>query len=322
MNLAALPVAVSVSGVMAYGLTRILSVRLKRMGISGVDVHKPDAPETAEMGGLAVLLALLPGILVLAVLQFGLDSPFLLVFLTIALVGCIGIADDIFAIRQRVKPAMIVVVSIPVMYLLQARSSIELPVIGAIPLGILYPLIAVPLAVATLANFTNLLAGFNGLEAGVATIGLTTISALAWANGAFEVATLGWLLAAAYAGFLVLNWFPAKIFPGDTGTLMAGAAIAVIGLAGGVETAAIILSIPAALDFTLKLLSKKPFQGRKDHGNSSVDSRGILSPPPYQALAHAFMRVDSMTEKRLVTSILVMEGAYALLAVLVQLPMI
>jgi UDP-N-acetylglucosamine--dolichyl-phosphate N-acetylglucosaminephosphotransferase len=319
LNLLAVLVAVLVSGIVAYWLSRFLSVRLKRMGISGVDVHKPDAPETAEMGGLAVLLALIPGTLLLAVLNSGIDTRFLLAFLTIALVGCIGVADDTLGIRQRVKPLLIVLASIPMMYLLAARSSIELPLIGSIPLGILYPLVVVPLAITTSANFTNLLAGFNGLEAGIATIGLTTISVLAWANGAFEIATLGLLLSAAYAGFLVLNWYPAKIFPGDTGTLMAGGALAVIGLAGGVATAAIILSIPAAMDFTLKMLSRTPFQGRKDYGNTSVDSRGILSPPPYQALAHAFMRVGSLSEKKLVMSLLGMEGAYAVLAVFVQL---
>ena len=85
------------------------------------------------------------------------------------------------------------------------------------------------------------------------------------------------------------------------------------------ETAAIILSVPAALDFTLKALNRRPFQGRNDHGNTKVGPSGILIPPPYPALAHAFMRVGTTTERGVVRSLLGMVALYAVLAVIGQL---
>jgi len=318
MNFVLLSAASALSAAVAYFLTRYLSVKMRTLGITGVDIHKPDAPERAEMGGLAVLAAAFAGCAVLLVGGLGFGSMILGALATLGLVGCVGIVDDALAIRQRTKPALLVVASIPLAYSLLGRSVIVLPLMGTVQLGLLYPLIVVPLAVTTSSNFTNILAGFNGLEAGIATIGLATVSGLAWLNGAPEIAAFGLVMSAAFVGFLALNWFPAKIFPGDTGTLISGAALATVGLVGGVEAAAVIVSIPAAIDFTLKMLSRNPFQGRKKFGNTSVDSAGLLSPPPYPALAHAFLRVGRLSEKRLVATILAMEALYAIVAIYVQ----
>ncbi len=318
MNLLDVIPAAAVSGIVAYALTRVFSIRFKKMGMTGLDIHKPDTPETAEMGGLAVILALIPGAVTLVLLGLPVGNSVLLPLATFVLVGFVGVLDDALGLRQRVKPLLIVLASLPMMYLLIGRATISFPIIGTVPLGLLYPLIVVPVSISTAANFSNLLAGFNGLEAGIATIALVTISALAWFNGAVEVGALGFVLSASYLGFLLLNWYPARIFPGDTGTLLYGAALAAIGLAGGVETAAIILSIPAAMDFTLKMVSRRPFQGRKDYGNSKVGSDGVLTPPPYPALAHAFMNVERLSERGLVVSLLALELFYAALAVTAQ----
>jgi UDP-N-acetylglucosamine--dolichyl-phosphate N-acetylglucosaminephosphotransferase len=318
MNFVAIAAAVIVTGISAYGLSRFLAPRLKKIGMTGLDIHKPDKPETAEMGGLAVLLAIFPGLVALVVFGYRPDNVLLFCLITLSLVGAIGILDDFYGIRQRYKPLLVVAASIPVMYLLDYRTTISFPIVGSVPVGVLYSLIVVPVAITTSANFSNLLAGFNGLEAGIATISMTTVSALAWMNGATQVAALGFVVAGAYGGFLLMNWYPAKLFPGDTGTLLSGAALAVVGLAGGVETAAIILSIPAAMDFTLKMLSRHPFQGRSTHGNSTVDANGVLKPPPYPALAHAFMSVEKLSERKIVITLLVMEIVYAAIAIVGQ----
>jgi UDP-N-acetylmuramyl pentapeptide phosphotransferase/UDP-N-acetylglucosamine-1-phosphate transferase len=98
---------------------------------------------------------------------------------------------------------------------------------------------------------------------------------------------------------------------------MAGAAIAVIGILARIEFEAIVLSIPAAMDFSLKAMQKRPFGGRKIHGDTSVDKDGTLKPPGYPSLAHAFMTVSPIKEKGLVLSLLSMEGLFALIAILI-----
>jgi len=304
----------------SYALARYQSGKFPSIGISGVDVHKPNRPVTAEMGGLAVLFGLAVGstaYLFAAAPEDGTFLTYIAGAATIGLVGVVGVADDLFDIRQRYKPFMIVAATVPLMYFLFDRGSIYIPIIGSIDVRLIYPLVAVPLAVTTSANFTNMLAGFNGLEAGSAVISLGTLSFLSEITGSPTVAMLGAILTLAYLGFLVLNWYPARIFPGDTGTLTAGAAVVVLALLSKLEFVAVILSIPAAMDFTLKALRRRPFGGRKIHGDAVVEPDGTLKPAEYPTLVHAFMKVSPIKERGLVLSILSMQALFALVAVVV-----
>ena len=288
------------------------------MGISGVDIHKADGPVRAEMGGLAVLVALATGSILYLGLNLNPEAPlalFAAVSSTVALTGIVGVADDLVDLSQKYKTWLIVAASIPLMILLWNRAYITIPLLGSVHLGLLYPLVAVPLAITTSANFSNLLAGFNGLEAGCASISLGTISLLSGITGHPTIAILGFIVTSAYIGFLALNWYPAKIFPGDCGTLMAGAALAAIGLASGLEFAAVVLSTPAAMDFALKMINRNPFKQRHFLGNTKIRSDGTLDPAPYPALVHSFMKVSPITERGLVESVLAMEALFAVLAV-------
>lgn len=101
--------------------------------------------------------------------------------------------------------------------------------------------------------------------------------------------------------------------------MMFGAGIAAIGLIAHLEIAAVVLFMPAALDFALKLTSKNPFGQRKAYGNTRVLPDGTLAPAGYPALVHAFMNVAPTTERQLVLWVLAMEAVYAALAVVVTL---
>lgn len=292
------------------------------MGISGVDIHKADRPTRAEMGGLAVLVAMAVGSGLYMAVNFSTDGSTVLfagVASAVALTGVVGVADDVVELSQKYKPFLIVAASVPLMAALWGRGGIFVPTIGYVDFGILYPLVAVPLAVTTSANFSNLLAGFNGLESGCATISIGTMSYLSSVTGHPTVAAFGLILTFAYLGFLVLNWYPAKIFPGDSGTLIAGAALAAIGLASGLEFEAIVLSIPAAMDFALKMINRRPFKQRHLLGNTKVRPDGTLDPAPYPAVVHAFMRVSPLKERDLVLSVLAMQALFALAAILITL---
>jgi len=227
----------------------------------------------------------------------------------------VGVVDDMTDMRQRYKPFLVAASSLPLVYALWQTSSISIPLAGQMHLGLIYPILVVPFAVTIASNFTNMLAGFNGLEAGTAVIAIGSLAFLAAVQGSYAAAILGVILVCAFLGFLKLNWFPAKIFPGDTGSLLAGAGIAAVALTGGLEFAAIVVSIPAGMDFSLKMIAKRPFSGRQDFGNTAVDARGYLTPPSYPALVHAFMRTGPTTERQLVTAVLGMQAVYAALAI-------
>jgi UDP-N-acetylglucosamine--dolichyl-phosphate N-acetylglucosaminephosphotransferase len=301
----------------AYLITDYLSHKFNHLAITGIDVHKPTRPSIPEMGGLAVLFSVPIGSLILFALGSSLGILFVTGLASVLLTGLIGVADDLLGLRQRYKPFLIAAASSPVALALLGKSGIYFPLAGTIHFGIFFPLVIVPLAITTSANFSNMLAGFNGLEAGCAVISLGTMTILCALKNELGSMLLGLLFFSGYLAFLALNWYPSRIFPGDTGTLMSGAAVAVLGLISGLEFAAIVLSIPAGLDFTLKLLSKNPFSARSRFGDAKINGDGTLVPASYPALAHAFMRVSSLTEKELVKWILAMQTFYAVIAVVI-----
>lgn len=77
-------------------------------------------------------------------------------------------------------------------------------------------------------NAINLIDGLDGLAAGASSIALVTISWLAISLGDMFVALLGLMLLGSTPGFLVYNFYPAKIFMGDTGALFLGYMLGVI----------------------------------------------------------------------------------------------
>jgi len=288
-------------------------------GLTGIDVHKVGRPLRAEMGGVPVILGFLGGLTLLPLFNPSINTFTLAGVATILLAFMVGVLDDVKGVRQRYKPFLVAAASTPMVLTYEGVGEAHFPLIGSMSFGLLYPLILIPLAVTTSANFANMFAGFNGLEAGIGVIGLTTLGLLSFAKAHPDAGIIALTLSAAFAAFLRYNWYPARIFPGDSGTLTYGAAIAAIGIMSGLEFAAIMVSMPAAFDFALKMLDRRPFAQRGVYGDTKVTAEGVLEPPPYPALSHTFLEVSSLDERGLVAAILAMEAVYAILAAILTL---
>ncbi len=76
------------------------------------------------------------------------------------------------------------------------------------------------IAITALINFYNFMDGLDGLVAGVTLVQLGFLAL-------YLNQPLWWLLVAALLGFLWWNWSPAKIFMGDVGSTVLGAAVAI-----------------------------------------------------------------------------------------------
>ena len=108
---------------------------------------------------------------------------------------------------------------------------------------------------------------------------------------------------AALVAFYFYNKFPAKIFPGDSLTYLLGGSIAVIGIIGDIEKAAIVVSIPFIIEFLLKFRSKFKAQSYGYYLNGKVksDYKKIYS------LLHLFTRSGKYTEKQIVYMMIFLE---------------
>jgi UDP-GlcNAc:undecaprenyl-phosphate/decaprenyl-phosphate GlcNAc-1-phosphate transferase len=84
-------------------------------------------------------------------------------------------------------------------------------------------------------NIWNLIDGMDGLASGVGLLVSGTLTLVAIHNENYQVAVMAVALAGSLAGFLLYNWHPACIFLGDSGALLIGLLIGVIGVEGSME---------------------------------------------------------------------------------------
>ena len=108
--------------------------------------------------------------------------------------------------------------------------------------------IGVPLTIVWIVavmNMVNFLDGMDGLAAGVCAISGTTFAVIALSLGKVDAAVLSAVVAGACIGFLRHNFFPARIFMGDSGALVLGFTLATVSVAGLLKTAStVVLFLP------------------------------------------------------------------------------
>ncbi len=214
---------------------------MKRKGYVGIDIHKNAKPEIAESGGISIIIGISVSLIFLIIFFPTFSNEALTFLLTVLLAGVIGFIDDRKKLRSRYK-IILSIFSGGILFLANIFGFITiesptLPFIDSTRLTIIYPFL-VPLIVAVFANTVNMLEGYNGEGSGTCLIAtcFLFICSLIWnsAEGLlFTIPVIAVILA-----FFLFNKYPAKIFPGDIGTLAMGAMIACIMLFGSLEVAA------------------------------------------------------------------------------------
>lgn len=242
--------------------------RLKRAGISGKDMNKPHQPQVAEMGGIVLAAGFCTGIITAIGIKtifshlLTIDLLSMLGALSVVLIVClIGVVDDLIRVRQGAKALFPLLASLPLIATKAGQTIISIPFIGPVNLGLFYSLVLVPIGITGSANAFNMLAGFNGLEAGMGLVAMASLGIIAYSLRATTslvvlVAALGALIAT-----LRYNWYPSKIFLGDVGTFSIGAIVATAVILGNFEWAGVIIIIPYAFDAFFKLLHRLPSEG-------------------------------------------------------------
>ncbi len=115
------------------------------------------------------------------------------------------------------------------------------PFLGTIDIGLLYPLLIIPIGMIGASNAFNMLAGYNGLEAGMGVVILSTLGLIAYSNGNVVATVIAVTTVSALIALLYFNKYPAKVFPGDTLTYPVGAIVAIVAILGNMEKSAVIL---------------------------------------------------------------------------------
>ncbi|KAF6210603.1 hypothetical protein GE061_013709 [Apolygus lucorum] len=184
--------------------------------------------------------------------------------LSICCMLLLGFADDVLDLRWRHKLLLPTVASLPLLmvyYVTYNSTTIIVPkplrlAFGfSVNLGVLYYLFMSLLAVFC-TNAINILAGVNGLEAGqsiviamsLATFNFCELSGEQWRTHQFSLFFLMPFIAVNLA-LLKYNWYPSRVFVGDTFCYFAGMTFAVVGILGIFSKTLLLFFIPQVVNF-------------------------------------------------------------------------
>ncbi len=292
---------------------------LKSIGMSNYDMHKKEKKKIPEMGGPVVLFGFLGGSFLFLWINVFLFSnhnettTILGVIITALLATFIGMIDDLtllskkrkngkrIGLKQWQKPLLTLPIAIPLMAIMAGTPTINIPFFGSFDIGILYPLIIIPIGIVATTNAYNMLAGLNGLEAGMGIILLFSLGIFAFIIGNNTIGSICFIFSFALIGFLIYNWYPAKIFPGDSLTYLIGSMIGAVTILGNFERFAILCFLPWIIEFFIKAKSRF-----KEESYGVLLKNGTLKAKNgIKSLTHIFMR--NKKEWQVVLSLIFME---------------
>ena len=304
--------------------------KAKETGLLWENMHKKGHPKNvAASGGIIVAAGFVLSLLVYLFLKTFLIGKSAFEVEIFALIGIIlilclvGLVDDLLGwhkggLSTKVRILLACAAAIPLVVINAGVHTISLPILGVINLGIFYPLIVIPLSVGFVTTTYNFLAGYNGLEAGLGVLMLSFLSFVCLFSGNNWLAIVGLCMVACLVAFLIFNWYPAKVFPGDILTYAVGALIISMGIFGNFEGIVLIIFIPFLVEVILKLRGKL-----KKQSLAKVLDNGTLDQPydKIYSLTHVAIVLlkkwkGRATEKEVVYIVYAIEIVFILIAAL------
>lgn len=199
-----------------------------------------------RLGGLAIFLGVfIPGLAFL-----DLSGAYRGILLGAAVATAVGMADDFRGLPWALKLAGQGLAAGIAIHFGVYIDRFSLPILGVHELPYWFSVLVTVVWIVGMMNVINLLDGMDGLAAGISAIAGATFAILALELGRPEAAVLSAIVSGACLGFLRHNFYPARIFMGDSGSHLLGFVLATVAIQGALKTAATV-----ALVFPLIVLA-------------------------------------------------------------------
>jgi len=184
--------------------------------------HKGSTP---IFGGIAIFSGIIFSLLFWAEIE---NIQYLLV--SILIVFFVGIIDDLLVISPLKKiVGQVIAVSI-IIFLGDLQIDNMHGVLGIYDLPVWVGTLFTVFVVIVITNGFNLIDGVDGLAGGIGVISSFSFGVIALLMDQSDMAIIAFTLMGALLGFLKYNFFPAKIFMGDTGSLLVGMILSILSI--------------------------------------------------------------------------------------------
>lgn len=239
-----------VAFVIALAMTPVAIKIAPKIGAMDIpkDTRRMHTKAMPRFGGMAVFLGT-----IIPLVIFGGSNPSIRpVILGGTLIYILGVVDDLKNLPAKFKFAVQLAVAV-LMYAmgLRIRFITNYFAQGHLNFGVALCFIVTVLWIIGITNTINLIDGLDGLAAGTAMISSFCIAYVAYIHGSINgmmIVCLAMLcVAGACLGLLPYNFYPAKIFMGDGGSLFLGFMMATLSVVGPLKRSTIIAVIVPVL---------------------------------------------------------------------------
>lgn len=192
------------------------------------DARKVHTKAIPRIGGVAICMGWLFSMLVYVDMTRevrGILAGTLIIFFT-------GLVDDLCGLSPKRKFTGQIAACVVTMFVGHIHITTLGNIFGGGPI-LLSPWLGIPftlLTVAGVVNAFNLMDGLDGLAGGISVIALTAFMILGYQSNNLMIMALCASLLGAILGFLKYNLYPARVFMGDTGSLVVGFVIAFLAI--------------------------------------------------------------------------------------------
>ncbi len=203
----------------------------------GPDLHQHKMG-TPTMGGVIIILALL--IIIFLLVPY--NKYVLWSLVTTVGFGLIGLVDDLIKYLKKRSLGLLtmqklflqIAFALIVAYCVQQNTDlgtkIYLPFLkNSMDLEIMFVPFVVLVMISSV-NAVNLTDGLDGLAAGLIIIAMLSFALIAYMQNILPMSLFSLIVAFTSFGFLIYNFYPAKIFLGDVGSLALGGALASVAI--------------------------------------------------------------------------------------------
>jgi UDP-GlcNAc:undecaprenyl-phosphate/decaprenyl-phosphate GlcNAc-1-phosphate transferase len=245
--------------------------------------------EIPRLGGLALFL----GIFVPSLAFLPLGGELRGVLLGAGVATVVGAVDDFRGLNWWQKlGGQVLAAAIPTTFGVWVQQF-TFPVVGIHHLPAWFGVPLTVVGIVAVMNMVNFLDGLDGLAAGVCAISGATFSLIELSLGRAGPAVLAAIVCGACLGFLRHNFYPARIFMGDSGALLLGYTLAAVSVQGLLKTAALATLVLPLLVLAVPVLDTSFVVAKR------LKNRQPIYVADARHLHHRFMRIG-FSERRAV----------------------
>jgi UDP-N-acetylglucosamine--dolichyl-phosphate N-acetylglucosaminephosphotransferase len=286
-----------------------------KKGLTVKDMYKREKPDVPNYGGLAILAGILCSLIVSQFVLsevaqvLNIELMVLVFYFMVFSFAMFGLMDDLLDVGQKSKIYIPFFLALPIALLISTKAKIAIGSIvlldptatitiagTTIGLNLVYAFIIAPIYVMVVSNLINMHSGFNGLSCGLSYILLVfTVIKVVLVQQTYNMPFILPLFGAILA-FLYFETYPARIFWGNVGSLMVGAAVGGFIVLNNLEVFGIFIMIPHIINFLMYVVWKIKKVGDVKFGKVRDD--GTLEVPNPLTLKWLFPYYYRLTEKQ------------------------